>query len=148
MLSRSTQKSNLAVLAVWGVLIKKASDLEKQQSTPKTPKNFMDLESPGTCIFWGITRTSLTNSIVHDCDNNNDNNDNNHHHHHHHHSSVIILLLLIIWRIIWKTLTPPTRETPSSVGVGAMHLGCLIGPQGRGDLLPITRWLERRFPCE
>ena len=66
-----TQKSNLAVLAVWGVLIKKASDLEKQQSTPKTPKTFMDLKSPGTYIFWGITRTSLTNSIVHDCDNNN-----------------------------------------------------------------------------
>ena len=28
----------------------KASDLEKKQSTPKTPKNFMDLESPGKYI--------------------------------------------------------------------------------------------------
>ena len=47
MLCRSTQKSNLAILSVWGVLVKKVSDLERKQSTPKTPKNFMDLESPG-----------------------------------------------------------------------------------------------------
>ena len=35
MLCRSTQKSNLAVLAVWGVLVKKASDLEKNSKLRK-----------------------------------------------------------------------------------------------------------------
>ena len=51
MLCKSTQKSNLAVLAVSGALVKKASNLKKKQSTPKTPRNFMDLESPGSIFL-------------------------------------------------------------------------------------------------